>query len=110
MLTILPRTTVNPDTRTVQFQGREFGTELSFFLIDCEPGQGPALPQHPYAEMWVTMSGRALVVAGDEEREVGPEDMVIVGPDTPHRFVALGPDRLNVICLHDAGEMITEWL
>jgi quercetin dioxygenase-like cupin family protein len=45
-------------TRTVEFQGEPYGAGISFLLVDNEPGQGPDLHRHPYAETWVVRSGR----------------------------------------------------
>jgi mannose-6-phosphate isomerase-like protein (cupin superfamily) len=32
----------------------------------------------------------------------------VVGPDTPHKFKSLGPERLNVICIHASPHFIQE--
>ena len=40
--------------------------------------------------------------------EAGPGDIVVVGPETPHKFKNLGPDRLDVICIHASPRMIQE--
>lgn len=96
--------------RTVQFEGEPYNAGISFFLVDNEPGQGPELHKHPYPETWVVRSGRALIRAGTEEIEAGPGDVVVVEPDTPHGFRNLGPGRLDIVCIHAAGRMETDWL
>src|SRR5690606_28786354 len=85
--------------------GEAYGTPISFFAVDNEPGQGPGLHTHPYAETWVVRRGRAEVVIGDERFEVGPGDIAIAPPNTPHKFTNLGPDRLDIVCIHAAGAM-----
>ena len=35
---------------TVTFEGAPFGSEVSFFLVNNEPGSGPDLHRHPYSE------------------------------------------------------------
>ncbi|MPZ88263.1 MAG: cupin domain-containing protein [Nitriliruptorales bacterium] len=110
MLTVMPRVTMNPDTQTVQFEGAPFDAAVSFFLVDNEPGQGPDLHQHPYAEVFTIVSGRALITAGDEQIEAGREHIAVVGPDTPHGFRNLGPGRLEIVCIHANPKMITTWL
>jgi mannose-6-phosphate isomerase-like protein (cupin superfamily) len=97
-------------TRTVQFEGEDYGAPISFILLDNEPGQGPGLHVHPYAETWVVRSGRALFRAGEEEIEAGPGDVLVVEGGTPHGFRNAGPGRLQMVCIHAAGRMVTEWL
>lgn len=65
---------------------------------------------HPYSETWVVRGGRALVSAGEEEIEAGPGDVVVVEANTPHSFRNLGPGRLEIVCIHAADRMVTEWL
>jgi mannose-6-phosphate isomerase-like protein (cupin superfamily) len=96
--------------RTVEFQGEPYGAGISFLLVDNEPGQGPALHVHPYPETWVVRRGRALVTAGEKEIEAGSGDVVVVEPETPHGFRNLGPGRLELVCIHAAGRMVTRWL
>jgi mannose-6-phosphate isomerase-like protein (cupin superfamily) len=51
-----------------------------------------------------------LITAGGEEIEAGPGDIVVVEPNTAHRFRNLGPTRLEIVCIHAAGRMVTRWL
>lgn len=96
--------------RTVEFQGEPYRAGISFFLVDNEPGEGPGLHKHPYAETWIVRSGRVSVTAAGDEVEAGPGDVVVVEADTPHAFRNLGPGRLEIVCIHAAGRMATEWL
>jgi mannose-6-phosphate isomerase-like protein (cupin superfamily) len=96
--------------RTVAFEGEAFNAGVSFFLVDNEPGEGPGLHRHPYPETWVVRAGRVLVTAGEEEIEAGPGDVVVVEANTRHAFRNPGPGRLEIVCIHAAGRMITEWL
>ena len=96
--------------RTAQFEGDPYGAGISVILVDNEPGQGPALHRHPYPETWVVRTGRARIRAGEQEIEAGPGDVVVVEANTPHGFRNLGPERLEIVCIHAAGRMVTEWL
>ena len=95
-------------SRTIRFEGDKFGTGISFFSVDNEPGQGPALHVHPYPETWIVKSGRARIVAGEEAFEVGPNDIAVVPGGVPHKFTNLGPGRLEIVCIHAAGTMAQE--
>ena len=94
----------------MQFEGEPYRAGISFFLVDNEPGEGPRLHLHPYPETWVVCSGRALVRAGEEEIEAAPGDIVVVEANTPHAFRNIGPGRLEIVCIHAADRMATEWL
>ncbi|WP_158889508.1 cupin domain-containing protein [Amycolatopsis anabasis] len=96
--------------RSAQFEGAPYGAGVSFFLVDNGPGEGPAPHQHPYPETWIVRSGRGVFLAEGEEIEAGPGDVVVVGPNTPHSFRNLGPGRLELVCIHAADRMVTEWL
>ena len=95
---------------TVTFEGEPHGSGVSFFLVNNEPGAGPDLHRHPYSETWIVRSGRARFTADGEELEAGPGDILVVGPETPHKFKNLGPERLDIICIHSSPRMIQESL
>jgi mannose-6-phosphate isomerase-like protein (cupin superfamily) len=94
--------------KTIRFEGAAAGTPISFFAVDVGPGQGPKLHRHPYAETWVVKRGRALVVAGSEHFEIGPDDVAVVPAEVPHKFTAIGTERLEMTCIHAAGTMVQE--
>ena len=94
--------------RTLRFEGDAYGSGVSMFLVDNEPGEGPSLHVHPYSETWIVRSGRARFTADGEDLEAGPGDILVVGPDTPHKFVNLGPGRLDLVCVHDSPRIIQE--
>ena len=50
-----------------------------------------------------------MTVAG-EEVVAGAGDIVVIGPETPHRFVAIGDERLDMICIHASDRFIIEWV
>ena len=92
-------------SRTVRFEGTAHGTDIAFFAVDNDPGQGPGLHTHPYPETWIVHSGRARIVAGDETIEAGPGDIAVVPGGVPHKFTNIGEGRLVIFCVHDAGTM-----
>jgi mannose-6-phosphate isomerase-like protein (cupin superfamily) len=95
---------------TVTFEGEPYGSGVSFFLVNSEPGAGPDLHRHPYSETWIVRSGRGLFTADGDELEAGPGDILVVGPETPHKFKSLGPERLDIVCIHASPRMIQESL
>jgi mannose-6-phosphate isomerase-like protein (cupin superfamily) len=93
---------------TVTFEGEPHGSGASFFLVNNEPGAGPDLHKHPYAETWIIRSGRARFTAGDQELEASTGDIVVVSAKTPHKFKNIGTDRLDIICIHPSPQIIQE--
>jgi mannose-6-phosphate isomerase-like protein (cupin superfamily) len=96
----------NPSTQTVKFEGEPYGADVSFFIAH----RSAELHRHPYAETFVVHAGRALITAGEQQVEAGPAEIVVVGPETPHKFERFGRQRLEIVCIHASGRMITQWL
>ena len=78
------------------------------FHDSVEPGQGPRLHTHPYPETFVIQEGRALFTVGDREIEAGPGQLLVVPPNTPHKFTTLGPMRS--LHIHASPHFTTDWL
>ncbi len=95
---------------TGNLKGAEHGATISLVLDHSEPGHGPRLHKHPYDETWVVIDGNLTFQAGDDQLEAGPGDIVIVPPDTPHKFTSHGPGRANLVCIHANSTFETEWL
>jgi mannose-6-phosphate isomerase-like protein (cupin superfamily) len=95
---------------TGNLKGEDHGATISLILDDSEPGHGPKLHKHPYDETWVVIEGNLAFQAGQEQLEAGPGDVVIVPPDTPHKFTNRGPGRSNLVCIHAHPTFETEWL
>jgi mannose-6-phosphate isomerase-like protein (cupin superfamily) len=91
---------------TVRFEGEAYGSGVSLFLVDNEPGAGPDLHKHPYSETWIVRSGRARLTADGQELEAGPGDIMVVGAETPHKFKNVGTERLDIICIHSSPRIV----
>jgi quercetin dioxygenase-like cupin family protein len=48
--------------------------------------------------------------AGDERPHAAPGDIVIIPPETAHKFSDDGPGQSVMVCIHASPEFITEWL
>ena len=91
---------------TITFVGEDHGSGVSFFLVSGEPGAGPPLHTHPYSETWIVQRGTGRFTVESEELDVGPGDIVVVGPETPHKFTNVGSERLELVCIHASPRMI----
>lgn len=71
-----------------------------------EPGTGPVLHVHPYDEMFVVIQGRARFFVGDAVIDAEAGETVLGPAGVPHRFVNLGPGRLQTIDIHHSPKWI----
>jgi quercetin dioxygenase-like cupin family protein len=90
--------------------GAEHELAITLLFVDAEPGRGPALHRHPYAEVIVVQEGQADFTLGGERHEARPGDIVIVPPNQPHAFVNSGDEPLRQIDIHLSPSFSTEWL
>ena len=56
------------------------GIPASVIFVDAEPGQGPSLHKHAYAELFFVIDGEATFTDGTEEHVVRGGEAVIVSP------------------------------
>ncbi|WP_129664162.1 cupin domain-containing protein [Phytoactinopolyspora endophytica] len=98
------------ESQTLRFEGRPYGSGISFFLVKNEPGQGPGLHRHPYSETWTVLEGEATIRIGDETLVAHAGDTAVVAPDVWHGFTNTGSGTLRVMCVHASDVMIQEWL
>ena len=97
-------------SRTATFEGEAYGSGVSFFLVDNDPGEGPELHRHPYTETWVVLAGEAIITADGEEIPAKVGNIVVVDAETPHKFRNTGAGRLRIMCIHASPRFIQEWL
>lgn len=84
-----------------EFEGRSFGTGISvIFYTTDEVGRGPRLHVHPYDEVFIIRVGRARFTLGDREIDAEAGQVVFGPANIPHKFVNLGPGRLETTDLH----------
>jgi quercetin dioxygenase-like cupin family protein len=99
-----------PDRPGGSFEGEPHGSQISFFVVDMEPGSGPRLHSHPYSETFLLQSGRARFELDGEPVEAVAGDVVVAPPETAHKFTAVGDERLRMVTVHAAARMETTWL
>ena len=92
----------------VEFEGEPYGAGVSFLLGDLAPGAGPSLHTHPYAEICIVRSGEAAMTVDGREIIAGPGDILVIGPEVSHSFVAVGEERLDMVGIHVSGRFIIQ--
>lgn len=91
------------------FEGEEYGSQVSFFVVDNAPDTGPDLHRHPYSETLVVLAGRGRFHRDGEEIEGSAGDVVVVKPGQIHGFKAVGDEHLEMVAIHAAPRMKTIW-
>jgi quercetin dioxygenase-like cupin family protein len=100
-----------PDSgNSYRFDGAAHDAPVSFFLLHTQPGEGPGLHRHPYAETFIVQEGVATFTVGDDTIEARAGDIVVAPADVPHAFLNSGPDVLRSVNIHPVSEMKTVWL
>jgi mannose-6-phosphate isomerase-like protein (cupin superfamily) len=86
------RGSVNGEALATQVTVLAYGTD--------ELGRGPKLHVHPYDEIFVVQEGRARFFVGDEVIDAEAGETVLGPAGLPHKFVNLGPGRLQTMDIH----------
>ena len=60
--------------------------------------------------VFIVQQGRPLFTVGAETLEGQPGQIIIVPPETPHKFTNRGPKRSHLVCIHANPTFETEWL
>ena len=69
------------DGYTWEFQGYRYGdTNVSFIIVEAQPGQGPKLHSHPYEEIFIVQEGQATFTVGDATIEVAAAKLRLLLP------------------------------
>jgi quercetin dioxygenase-like cupin family protein len=84
-----------------RFEGREYGSSVSFFIGTFDAGTGPGLHLHPYDETFIVEAGSATFTVADQTFELEAGQIVVVPANTPHTFVSGEGFRLISIAPED---------
>ncbi len=81
--------------------GDVLGTQVTVLTYgNDEPGTGPGLHVHPYDEVFVVQEGHARFFVGDQVIDAAAGETVLGPAGVPHRFINLGPGRLQTLDIH----------
>lgn len=90
-----------------RFEGKDLGTETTvLFYATEEVGKGPLWHVHPYDEVFIIRTGRALFTVGEEKIEAAEGDVLLGPAGVPHKYHNLGPGLLESIDIHLSPEWI----
>ena len=109
-MNVVPIKSLPDSGNSYRFDGVDHTAPVSFFLLHSQPGEGPGLHRHPYAETFIVQEGEATFTIGDATVRVGEGQIVVAPADTPHAFVNSGSSVLRSLNIHPVPEMETVWL
>lgn len=75
------------------------GVTVIFYATE-EVGKGPLWHVHPYDELFIVRTGRALFTVGDEKIEAEAGDILLGPANVPHKYHNLGPGLLETTDIH----------
>jgi mannose-6-phosphate isomerase-like protein (cupin superfamily) len=90
--------------------GADHGLDITLLFVDAEPGRGPALHRHPYAEVFIVQEGEATFTVDGEQKEVRAGDILVAHAGQPHSFVNSSTGPLRQVDIHLSPSFSTEWL
>ncbi len=90
-----------------RIEGRALGTNVTvLFFASEKEGAGPVLHCHPYDEVFILRTGRALFTIGDESMTAEAGQILLCPAHVPHKFANLGPGLLETIDIHLSDRLI----
>ncbi len=92
------------------FRGADHGIDVSFFLNHAAPGSGAEAHRHPYAEVFVVLDGDVTVTVEGRDHAARGGHVVVVPAGAAHAFRNAGDGTLEMVSIHPAAAMETEWL
>ena len=110
MAQIISKEELSSDGLTWEFQGYRYGdTNVSFIIVEAQPGEGVRLHSHPYEEVFIVEEGQATYTVGQSTIEVRAGQIVVGPADVPHKFVNSGTGVLRQVDIHVSPRFITTW-
>jgi len=70
-------------------------SQMSVHYNELEPGSEVRPHVHPRAEVYLFLTGRAMVMTGDEIAEVTTGDVALAPVGTPHAIKVIGSETLR---------------
>ena len=98
------------ETTSQLVPGKRFSVDVSFFLNHTAPGRRVRGHRHPYPEVFVILDGEVTFTVEDAALTARGGQLVVVPAGATHGFHNSGAETLEMISIHPAAEMTTEWV
>lgn len=80
----------------------EPGPKMELRYFEVQPGAASRLEKHEHEHYVIVRRGLGYAVIGDTATEIGPNDVIYVGPLELHQFVNRGNEPFGFYCFVDA--------
>lgn len=96
-----------PGNLVARFEGRDHGSNVSFFLGRFPRGTGPVLHRHPYEETFIIEAGSATFTVDGETLELAAGQILVVPAGAPHKFSS-SADPLRTVSISPSDHIVQE--
>jgi len=79
----------------------EPGPRMELRYFEVQPGAASRLEKHGHEHYVIVRQGLGYAIIGDTATEIGPNDVIYVGPFELHQFVNRGPTPFGFYCFVD---------
>ena len=110
MATIVELASLAQSRRASLFVGADHGARVSFFVTVYARGDRVEQHRHPYEEVFLVETGRALFMVDGEAIHAHAGQIVIVPAGAAHGFENREDEPLRQVSIHPAPVLETEWL
>jgi mannose-6-phosphate isomerase-like protein (cupin superfamily) len=80
----------------------EAGPAMELRYFELQPGAASRYEKHEHEHYVIVKRGLGHAVVGEHATEIGPNDVIYVGPLTPHQFLNRGDEPFGFYCFVDA--------
>lgn len=89
-------------TRRILIGQAEESHNFHVRYFEVAPGGHTRLEQHPHEHGVIMLRGRARVLLGEEETELGYGDVLYIPGDEIHQFFCVGDEPMGFLCVVSA--------
>ena len=86
------------------------GPKLELRYFEMQPGAVTRLEKHEHEHYVIIKTGLGYAIVGNTVTEVGPNDVVYVGPLEGHQFVNRGDEPFGIYCIVEAARDFSQQL
>ena len=91
-----------------RFEGGNYGSSISCFVVKSATGKGADKHRHPYDETFVILEGNIEVIVNGELRMVKAGNIVVIPANTWHEFKNRSEQPALMVNIHPVSKMIQE--
>lgn len=91
-----------------KFEGKDYGSPVSFFYVTSAPGKGASKHRHPYIETFVIIDGDIDATVDGETERMSGGTIAIIPAYAWHEFTNRSDHAALMVNIHPVDTMIQE--